>query len=167
MIVCLSVRLMCERGLILDTQRLSLTSQLDRDHAAQAICEVTSNKVLDIGSCMNNMGRNTKIHAMFADIAQQVEFFDRKCDPETVKHLLVDTFARVKAASGELLHGYGTNLPSLIGNDFVHLGIQTRRFTAVQMAEFITYLYAWGVDHGVLFTDSVAAPEWYRDRWGV
>jgi len=104
-----------------------------------------------------------KYHAMLGDIAKQVPFFGQRRDLETVKRLLVDAFARVKAAEGDPIQGWGHVLPSLDGAGVVQLGIQTRQFTVSQAAEFIEYLYAWGADNDVVWSEPVQVPDWYRE----
>jgi len=100
---------------------------------------------------------------MLTDIAHQHEFFGQKRDVETVKRLLVDAFARVKAEMGEPLAGHGCTLPSLDGRGAVQLGVQTRHLSKALMGELIEYLYSWGADNGVRFTDTRAEiPGWVQ-----
>jgi len=94
-----------------------------RMEAMRVVQAAPDDYVCEIKPRARSLGQNDKLHAMFSDIARQVDFSDQKRDPEVVKCLLLDLFARVKSAEGELLPGYGTDLPSLIGNEFVHLGI--------------------------------------------
>jgi len=148
----------------MQTQRFHLTSQLARQSAVRAIAAAVDGMVCEVKPSTRSLEQNHKLHAMFSDIAKQVEFFGKKRDTETAKRLLVDAFARVKAAMGEPLPGYGISVPSLIGDGVVQLGIQTRRFSKALMAEFITYLHAWGVDNGVRFSDSAYVPGWHQDR---
>jgi len=111
------------------------------------------------------ISQNAKLHALFADIARQHEFFGQKRDMETVKRLLVDAFARVKAAMGEPLPKHGHMLPSLDGRGAVQLGIQTRNLSARLMSELIEYVHAWGAENNVRFTDNTAqVPDWYQDK---
>ncbi|WP_368640456.1 recombination protein NinB [Castellaniella ginsengisoli] len=105
-----------------------------------------------------------RYHAMLGDIAKQVEFFGQKRDLETVKRLLVDAFARVMADDGNPLQGWGTVLPSLDGSGVVQLGIQTRRFTIRQASEFIEYLFAWGAENNVIWSERVDVPGWLREK---
>lgn len=104
-----------------------------------------------------------RYHAMLRDIAKQVEFFGQKRDPETVKRLLVDAFARVMAAAGTPLRGWGTVMPSLDGSGVVQLGVQTRNFTIPVASEFIEYLFAWGAENNVIWSERVDVPGWVRE----
>jgi len=145
-------------------QRFHLISPSARSSAIHAVAHAAVGMVCEIRQSTRSLDQNAKLHAIFADIARQIEFFGQKRDAETVKRLLVDAFARVKKAEGEPLQGYGSVLPSLIGDGVVQLGIQTRRFTKAQMAEFITYLQAWCVDNDVRLSDAAYVPDWYQDR---
>jgi len=110
-----------------------------------------------------SLDQNALLHAMLTDIARQYEFFGQKRDVETVKRLLVDAFARVKAEMGEPLAGHGDTLPSLGGHGAVQLGVQTRHLSKALMGELIEYLYSWGADNGVRFTDTKAEiPGWVQ-----
>lgn|SRR5690606_30249079 len=111
-----------------------------------------------------SLDQNARLHAMLGDIAKQVEFFGQKRDLETVKRLLVDAFARVKADEGDPLPGHGYTLPSLDGQGVVQLGVQTRRLSKRLMSELIEYLFAWGDENGVLWSETVEVPGWVRDR---
>lgn len=82
-------------------------------------------------------------HALFGEISKACEFMGKKHDLETWKRLLVDAFARIKAAEGDPLPGHGAIIPNLDGTGFVQLGVQTRRFRKHQASEFIEYIHAW------------------------
>jgi len=111
---------------------------------------------------VRNLSQNARLHALFADIARQHEFFGKKRDVETVKRLLVDAFARVKENMGEpLASPQGQMLPSLVGDGYVQLGLQTRRLSKKMMAELIEYVTAWAVENDVRLSDPrVEVPGW-------
>ena len=99
-----------------------------------------------------------KYHAMIGDIAKQCMFMGQRWDSEDWKRFLVDAFARVMRDAGTPLHHDGRVVPSLDGQRVVQLGIQTRKFYVKEAAEFIEYLYAYGADNNVQWTEQ-AAPE--------
>ncbi len=105
-----------------------------------------------------------RYHAMLGDIAKQVSFFGLKRDLETVKRLLVDAFCRVMAANGEPIQGWGTVLPSLDGTGVVQLGVQTRRFKVHEASAFIEYLFAYGDENDVVWSEKVDVPGWVREK---
>ncbi|ODT75471.1 MAG: hypothetical protein ABS69_10675 [Nitrosomonadales bacterium SCN 54-20] len=105
-----------------------------------------------------------KYHSMIADISRQCEFMGRKWGREEWKRLLIDAFARIKAAEGKPLRGWGTVMPSLDGSGFVQLGIQSRHFRKAEAAEFVEYLYSYGAENGVQWSEP--EDEEYMRRYG-
>lgn len=97
--------------------------------------------------------QEAKYHAQIADIANQCEFMGQKWSEEEWKRILIDAFARVKAAEGDPLKGWGRIVPSLDGTGFVQLGIQSRGFSKRIGSEFIEHLYAFGAENDVQWSD--------------
>jgi len=95
-----------------------------------------------------------KYHAMIGDIAKQVKFLDREWHVDDMKRLLVDDFAEEMRMAGKPLHHDGRVFPSFDGRRIVQLGIQTRDFYKKEAAEFIEYLFAFGAQRGVVWSDS-------------
>jgi len=89
---------------------------------------------------------------------------ETKLNREDWKRLLIDAFARIKAAEGNPLKGYGRILPSLDGTGFVQLGVQSRDFRKSEASEFIEYLYAFGADHEpeVIWSEPTVDDEYMR-----
>lgn len=94
-----------------------------------------------------------KYHAQIGDITDQCEFMGQRWSEEEWKRLLIDAFARVKAAEGDPLKGWGRIVPSLDGTGFVQLGIQSRGFSKRIGSEFIEHLYAWGAENSVVWSE--------------
>ena len=59
--------------------------------------------------------------------------------------------------AGTPLHHDGRLVPSENGRRVIQLGIQTRDFHVREAADFITFLYAWGADRNVQWSEPVAA----------
>ena len=104
-----------------------------------------------------------KYHAMIADIARDCQFLGKKWDKEEWKRLLIDAFVRAMREQAKTENRpdpfgeHGKVIPSLDGQGIVQLGIQSRKFGKEQAAQFIEYLYAWGNDNDVHWTNEV---EW-------
>jgi len=142
-----------------------LTDKRVRHNAVCAVLGAPDGVECVIRPARRNLEQNALLHAMFADIARQVDFFGQRRDAETVKRLLVDAFARVKADGGEpIRQDCGQMLPSLDGRGCVQLGVQTRTFSKALMAEFIEYLHAWGADNDVRWTAAEQVQDWVRDK---
>lgn len=95
-----------------------------------------------------------KYHAMIGDIAEQCTFMGQKWHKDDWKRLLVDAFAKAMRELGTPLHHDGRVVPSLDGERVVQLGIQTKEFRVKEAANFIEYLYAYGSENGVVWSDA-------------
>ena len=115
-----------------------------------------------IGEQSKSRDAEEKYHAMIGEIATQVPVGGKLRDTETMKRLLVDQF------KADTLHDMADDwakfgnidmVPSLDGQRVVVLGTQTRHFTVKLSSAFIEWLYAWGSDAGVTFTERFIDPE--------
>ena len=100
-----------------------------------------------------------KYHAMIGDIAKQSLFMGQKCDVDDWKRLLVDAFAKVMRDAKTPLHHDGRVVPSLDFERVVQLGIQTKDFYVKEAAEFIEYLYSYGAEKGIVWTEPKEAKD--------
>ena len=94
-----------------------------------------------------------KYHAMIGDIAKVCTFMHGKQHADDWKRLLVDSFAKVMREAGTPLHHDGRVIPSLDFERVVQLGIQTKDFYVKEAAEFIEYLYSYGAENGVVWSE--------------
>lgn len=95
-----------------------------------------------------------KYHAMLGDIAPVFDFLGQKGWPlEDTKRILVDAFAKAMQDLGTPLSQQGRVIPSMDGLRTVQLGVQTRNFRKREARDFIEFLYAWGAEHGVEWSD--------------
>lgn len=101
-----------------------------------------------------------KYHAMIGDIAKQATYAGRKWDADDTKRILVDEFAEEMRNAGTPLHHDGRLIPSENGRRVIQLGIQTSEFWIKEAAQFIEFLYAWGADRGVVWSE----PRVYEDE---
>lgn len=107
-----------------------------------------------------------KYHAMIGDIAAQCvhPISKRRLTKESWKRLLVEAMvqilrdeARAKGERDPFPEGQGTVEPSLDGMRVVQVEVLTRHFTVAQASYFIEYLYAFGAEQGVEWTEPAAA----------
>lgn len=103
-------------------------------------------------------------HAQIRDIARHYVHAGRKWDAEDMKRLLVDAFRR-ETKDDPVLRDYWAmfgdmRLAPAIGSDgFVALGYPTRRFPKPLASAFIEWLYAFGVEVGVVWSRDARRPE--------
>lgn len=122
-----------------------------RQGAIQAIKDAPEAYVCEITPPKKSRSQEKLYHRIFGEASRTRKFMGVRQSAETWKRLLVDAFARIKAAEGEPLHGHGKIIPNLDGTGFVQLGVQTRHFKKHQAAEFIEYLYAWMANSEVVY----------------
>lgn len=128
-----------------------------RQNAARFCMEAPDGYEVRFSEPKKKREQEEKYHAMIGEIAAVATFMEKKWDEESWKRLLVDSFVNVMrdeaSATGkpDPFRDQGQVVPSLDFARTVQLGVQTRRFTVSLAAQFIEFLYAWGVEHGVRF----------------
>lgn len=90
-----------------------------------------------------------KYHAMIGDIARQFEHCGKTWSSEDMKRLLLDQFRRDTFKDPDIAQLWQSMdqvemAPSLDGSGVVIFGVQTRRFPVKLAAIFIEWLYAFG-----------------------
>lgn len=126
-----------------------------RQNAMRAVQEAPEGWMVQISEPKKKRIQEEKYHAMIGDIAKQCMFMGKKMDSDDWKRLLVDMFAKVMRDLDTPLHHDGRVIPSLDFERVVQLGIQTRDFYVKEAAEFIEYLYAFGADNLVIWSEPV------------
>jgi hypothetical protein len=139
-------------------QTFILAHSTARNRAMHAIAHAPDGDMVTIQEPAKKRIQEEKYHAMIGDIAKECTHIGRKWDTESWKRLLVDMFADEMRAAGTPLHHDGHVVPSLDGRRIVQLGIQTREFRVREAAQFIEFLYAYGDDQGVTWSECYATP---------
>ena len=109
-----------------------------------------------------------RYHAMIGDIARQCVHptTGRKLTPEAWKRLTVEAMvfilreeARAQGKPDPFPEGQGEMQPSLDGMRIVQVEVLTRNFTVGQASAFIEYLFAFGAEHGVKWSNEYEAED--------
>lgn len=124
-----------------------------RANAARYMQEAPDGHMVVVSEPTKKRIQEEKYHAMLGDIAKHCLFMGKKHDLEDWKRLLVDAFARVMRDAGTPIHHDGRVLPSLDFERVVQLGIQTKDFYVKEAAEFIEYLYSYGAENDVAWSE--------------
>lgn len=106
--------------------------------------------------------QQAKYHAMLRDIKQSGKFKflgHGNWSEEEIKRLLIDAFAAAMAEMGTPLendpaHNKEKIVPSLDGKRMVSLTVKSSEFNRREASEFIEFLYAYGSDLGVKWTEN-------------
>ena len=134
-------------------QTFIMVHDMARQRAVQAVKDAPEGHMVVISELTKKRIQEEKYHAMIGDIAKQCKFMDQRRDLDDWKRLLVDAFAKVMRDAGTPIHHDGRVLPSLDFERVVQLGIQTKDFYVAEAAQFIEYLYSFGADRGVLWSE--------------
>lgn len=97
-------------------------------------------------------------HSLIGDIARQYRHCGQKWDAADMKRILVDAFRRETKDDPELSPlwwnmGSMELAPSLRGDGFVALGIETKRFPSKLASNFIEWLLALGAELNINWTN--------------
>ena len=137
----------------------TITGEVSRKAICNHVRAADEGDVVTIGPPVKRRIQEEKYHAMIGDIADQCKFMQRTWSKEEWKRLLIDAYVRVARENAKAegkpdpFSGHGEVVPSLEGNGFVQLGIQSRGFSIKQASEFIEYLFAYGSKESVIFCD--------------
>jgi hypothetical protein len=104
-----------------------------------------------------------RYHAMLGDIAKQCQHLNMALDRDTWKRLCIDQFKRETLKEPECCAKYWASnqisvIPSLDGSAVIVLGEQSRKFPKCVAAAFIEWLFSWGGNNGVCWTDPTIVP---------
>ena len=131
-----------------------LVSDAVRQRAADFILrEAPEGWVVRVSEPQKKREQEEKYHAMIGDIARQTTYAGRRWDADDMKRILVDEFAEEMRLAGTPLHHDARLIPSENGRRVIQLGIQTREFYVKEAAQFIEFLYAWGSNRDVRWTE--------------
>ena len=95
--------------------------------------------ILEVKEETRSNEQNALIHALIGRIAKQAEHAGSKWEPEDWKRLLLAMWSK----------DMGKIVPSLDGEGVVQLGLQSRKLTKTEGAEFIEFIYAWAAQNGI------------------
>jgi NinB protein len=102
--------------------------------------------VLTVKRKTRSIEQNSKLHAMFQDIANQVDWCGKKLDAHVWKRLCMAAWLREKNENPTLI-------PAIDGKGFDVIYEKTSKLNTTQCAELIEWCFAFGAEHGVIFRD--------------
>lgn len=124
-----------------------------RNGAMHCVAHAPDGHVVTVAPATKRRIQEEKYHAMIGDIAQQSTYAGQRWDKDDMKRILVDEFADEMRNAGTPLHHDGRLIPSENGRRVIQLGIQTTDFWVKEASAFIEFLYAWGADRDVRWTE--------------
>ena len=134
----------------------------ERRKAIVAVTQAQDDCTVQILPPSKTRDQEERYHAMLTDISRQCRHLNESQDMETWKRLCVDQFRRDTLTDpdiSEYWKGKGLRIiPALDGSCVVVLGEQTRRFPRKVASAFTEWLFSFGADRGVRWTDPKQPP---------
>lgn len=115
---------------------------MDRKKAINWINKAPVNTRVDFKAPKRSVPQNDRMWAMLTEVATQVDYHGTKLTPDDWKLIFLDGLKREMRI-----------VPNLDGNGFVNLGRSSSDLSKAEMADLITLIEAWGLQHGVVFSD--------------
>ena len=134
-------------------QYFCLVHDTARRHAAQACMSSPDGHTVTIQEPTKRRIQEEKYHAMLSDIAKQATYAGHAWDAEDTKRILIDEFADEMRMAGTPLHNDSRIIPSENGLRIIQLNIRSSDFWVKEASQFVEFLYAWGADRGVQWTE--------------
>lgn len=126
-------------------QTVILRGQSQRDFAKQMIDRAPADAVVNIAAAARTNDQNAKMHAMLSDLSR-AKPGGRVLTTDIWKCLM--------------MHEAGfkcTFEPTVDGRGFVPLGFKSSRLTKAEFSDLIEAIYAFGAEHGVVWSDPTLA----------
>lgn len=133
-------------------QVFHLDSPIAKRNAAYTIANADRGMVCEIRPRTRSLDANAKMWAMLSDISRQVKWPING----QLETLSPEDWKDISTAS---LHQENRIAQGIRGG-FVVLGRRTSKMTVREMSELIEFLYAFGAEQGVVWSERVDIPEW-------
>ena len=101
--------------------------------------------VVDIKPMTRSIEQNAKLWATLAEVAEQVEWYGRKLEAESWKHIFSAALKKQDV------------VPNLDGTGFVVLGLSTSKMSVAEMRDMLELINAFCAERGVKLNDKVTA----------
>jgi hypothetical protein len=125
-----------------------LRSPQDRAKALHWVSKAPPNTRVEFKAEKRSLPQNDRMWAMLTDIAQQKEHCGRKYTPDQWKVLMMHACGREVQF-----------IPALDGSAFIPWGQSSSDLSKAEMTDLIEFMFAWGAEHGVQFTDPSVSPD--------
>lgn len=117
-------------------------SQADRRKAADWCMKAQTGTRIEFKAAKRSLDQNSKMWAMLTEVAEQLPWHGMKLTPDDWKLVFLDG-----------LHREVRIVPNTDGTGFVNLGRSSSDLSKGEMADLITLIEAFGLQHGVVFQD--------------
>jgi len=120
-----------------------LVHETARKLAAAQVMLAPDGFVVEIKPPTRSLEQNARLWSMLNEIAAQVEWYGRKLDSESWKHIFSSSLRKMDV------------VPNLDGTGFVALGLSTSKMSKRELSDLMELISAFGAEHDVKFSDGV------------
>lgn len=121
-------------------RKFLLVHDTARANAADCVLSAPAGYCVEVKPATRTLEQNAKLWAMLGDLSRQIHWHGQKLTPENWKDMCTAALKRQQVVPG-------------IDGGFVVLGTSTRRMTKPEMGELIEFMYAFGAQHNVAWSD--------------
>jgi len=93
---------------------------------------------------------NARLHALLGEVSKQKEWAGQMWDTEDWKRFMVAAWLRTK-------HQQVRMVPAIDGHGFDVLYERTSTLSGAEVSELMSFIEAWGAEHGVEFAEPATA----------
>lgn len=123
-----------------------LNNASDRERAKRTINRAPEGTRVEFKGARRSLPQNDRMWAMLTDIASQQQYDGRRYTPDQWKILFMHACGREVQF-----------IPALDGKTFLPWGQSSRDLSKLEMSDLIEFMFAWGVEHGVVFHEPDAS----------
>jgi hypothetical protein len=123
------------------TRTFILAHQQARDNCARYAKEAPAGHVVTFKEPTRSLEQNALLWSLLNEVARQVEWYGRKLDAESWKHVFTSSLRKMDV------------VPNLDGTGFVALGLSTSKMTKAELGDLVELILAFGAERGVRFQD--------------
>lgn len=120
---------------------VTIRSREDRSKVARWASQTGDGTVVEFRKPTRSTVQNALLWSCLADLSKQVNWYGQYLSAEDWKDVLTASLRHCRV------------VPGIDKGTFVPLGMRTSQMTVPEMSELIELLYAFGAEHGVVFTD--------------
>lgn len=131
-------------------QRFILSHDTARQRAMSAVAAAQDGMVVEIKPPTRSLEQNAKLHAMLEDVAKQVEWHGMEMHKDIWKRICTAAMLRELGEAPILI-------PSLDGRGVEIIYEKTSHMDKKMMADLIEWIYSFGSERGVVWTEREVA----------
>jgi hypothetical protein len=122
-------------------QTFILSNPMSKERCFKAVATAGDDWVVTVSEPKRSLQQNALMWALLTDLAEQVDWHGLQLTAENWKDMCTAAIKKQQVVPG-------------LDGGFVVLGTSTSKMSKLEMNELIEFIYAFGAQHGVKFTDA-------------